>query len=449
MAIEQFGYRQQLRRSLSLSDLIIYGMIFMIPIAPFGVYGWVHADAHGMVPMAYLVGMLAMLFTALSYGAMAKAVPIAGSVYSYAQRGIHPHVGFIAGWVLLLDYLLIPPLLYVFSALALNHLFPAIPKLAWMLLFLVSATLVNLRGITFAARANLLFLIGELVVLAIFLVVGYQALEGGLGNGRLTLEPLYRPEAFDLGLVMKAASIAVLSFLGFDAISTLAEEVKGDPARQIGRAALIALFIMGGIFIAQTWLATDLAAGMNFKSADTAFYEIAEAAGGQWLSMLTAVATALAWGVTVSITSQAAVSRLLYSMARDGRLPRALARVHPRYQTPHVSLYLVAVLSLGIGWAFLDAPDVLTSLVNFGALTGFCLLHLSVINHYYRRQRSGQWLRHLLFPLVGLAIIAYVLYSMSLDAQLLGLAWIAVGLVYLALLQRGGRQAPTELAKDL
>ncbi|EAZ55252.1 APC family permease [Pseudomonas aeruginosa] len=420
MAIEQFGYRQQLRRSLSLSDLIIYGMIFMIPIAPFGVYGWVHADAHGMVPMAYLVGMLAMLFTALSYGAMAKAFPIAGSVYSYAQRGIHPHVGFIAGWVLLLDYLLIPPLLYVFSALALNHLFPAIPKLAWMLLFLVSATLVNLRGITFAARANLLFLIGELVVLAIFLVVGYQALEGGLGNGRLTLEPLYRPEAFDLGLVMKAASIAVLSFLGFDAISTLAEEVKGDPARQIGRAALIALFIMGGIFIAQTWL-----------------------------SMLTAVATALAWGVTVSITSQAAVSRLLYSMARDGRLPRALARVHPRYQTPHVSLYLVAVLSLGIGWAFLDAPDVLTSLVNFGALTGFCLLHLSVINHYYRRQRSGQWLRHLLFPLVGLAIIAYVLYSMSLDAQLLGLAWIAVGLVYLALLQRGGRQAPTELAKDL
>lgn len=410
----------RLKRTLSLGSVVLFGIAYMTPIIVLGTFGILAETTQGHVPAAYIAASLAMLFTALSYGAMAKAFPIAGSVYSYAQRGIHPHVGFIAGWVLLLDYLLIPPLLYVFSALALNHLFPAIPKLAWMLLFLVSATLVNLRGITFAARANLLFLIGELVVLAIFLVVGYQALEGGLGNGRLTLEPLYRPEAFDLGLVMKAASIAVLSFLGFDAISTLAEEVKGDPARQIGRAALIALFIMGGIFIAQTWL-----------------------------SMLTAVATALAWGVTVSITSQAAVSRLLYSMARDGRLPRALARVHPRYQTPHVSLYLVAVLSLGIGWAFLDAPDVLTSLVNFGALTGFCLLHLSVINHYYRRQRSGQWLRHLLFPLVGLAIIAYVLYSMSLDAQLLGLAWIAVGLVYLALLQRGGRQAPTELAKDL
>ncbi|WP_315810260.1 APC family permease [Pseudomonas sp. C9-3] len=447
MAIEQFGYKQQLRRSLTLGDLVIYGMIFMIPIAPFGVYGWVHADAHGMVPMAYLVGMVAMLFTALSYGAMSRAFPIAGSVYSYAQRGIHPNVGFIAGWVLLLDYLLIPPLLYVFSALALNHLFPAIPKLVFMLIFLVSATLINLRGITLAARFNLLFLIAELVVLAIFLVVGYQALQGGMGNGRLTLEPLLQPEHFNLGLVMKAVSIAVLSFLGFDAISTLAEEVKGDPAKQIGRASLIALFVMGAIFIVQTWLATDLAAGMTFKSADTAFYEIAEAAGGSWLSTLTAVATALAWGVTVSITSQAAVSRLLYSMARDGKLPRVLAKVHPKYQTPHISLYLVGVLSLGIGIYFLDSPDALTSLVNFGALTGFCLLHIAVINHYFIRQKSGRVLRHLVFPLVGLVIIAYVLFSMSREAQELGVGWIAIGLVYLAVLSRRGNGS--ELAREI
>lgn len=428
MAIEQFGYKQQLRRSLTLGDLVIYGMIFMIPIAPFGVYGWVHADAHGMVPMAYLVGMVAMLFTALSYGAMSRAFPI-------------------AGWVLLLDYLLIPPLLYVFSALALNHLFPVIPKLVFMLIFLVSATLINMRGITLAARFNLLFLIAELVVLAIFLVVGYQALQGGLGNGRLTLEPLLQPEHFNLGLVMKAVSIAVLSFLGFDAISTLAEEVKGDPAKQIGRASLIALFVMGGIFIVQTWLATDLAAGMTFKSADTAFYEIAEAAGGSWLSTLTAVSTALAWGVTVSITSQAAVSRLLYSMARDGKLPRVLAKVHPKYQTPHISLYLVGVLSLGIGICFLDSPDVLTSLVNFGALTGFCLLHIAVINHYFIRQKSSQVLRHLVFPLVGLVIIAYVLVSMSVEAQTLGIGWIAIGLVYLVVLNRRGNGS--ELAREI
>lgn len=446
MAIEQFGYQQQLHRSLSLNDLIVYGMIFMIPIAPFGVYGWVHADSGGMVPMAYLVGMVAMLFTALSYGAMARAFPIAGSVYSYAQRGIHPNVGFMAGWVLLLDYLLIPPLLYVFSALALNHLFPQVPKLAWTVIFLISSTLVNLRGITLAARVNLFFLIAEILVLAIFITFGLMALDKGMGNGALTLQPFYQPEHFDLGLVMKAVSIAVLSFLGFDAISTLAEEVKGDPAKQIGRASLIALFLMGGIFILQTWLATDLAAGMTFSSADTAFYEIAEAAGGPWLGTLAAVSTALAWGVTVSITSQAAVSRLLFSMARDGKLPRVLADVHPRFKTPHVSLYLVSLLALLIATAFLDAPDLLTALVNFGALTGFCLLHLSVINHYILRQKSRRYVLHLLCPLIGLAIIAYVLFSMSHEAQLLGLGWMAAGLVYLAFLQRKGS---VELAREI
>lgn len=439
MSIEDFGYQQQLQRGLSLTDLVIYGMIFMIPIAPFGVYGWVYADAEGMVPLAYFIGMVAMLFTALSYGQMAKAFPIAGSVYSYAQRGIHEHLGFIAGWVLLLDYLLIPPLLYIFSALALHHFFPVIPKLGWMLLFLIGATLVNLRGVTFTARANKLFLIGELVVLALFLVFGFKALYGGeMGSGELTLAPFYDPANFDLNLVMAAVSVAVLSFLGFDAISTLSEEVKGDPRRQIGRAALIALFLMGGIFILQTWLATDLAVGMSFASADTAFYEIASAAGGSWLGTLTAVATALAWGVAVSIVSQAAVSRLLFSMARDGKLPRALSRVHDRYRTPHISLYLVALLSLGIGVAFLDAPDVLATLVNFGALTGFCLLHLSVINHYVVRKGSRRWLVHLAFPAIGLAIIGYVLLSMSHFAQLLGVAWIGVGLIYLAFLIKHG-----------
>jgi len=447
MAIEDFGYRQQLRRELNLVDLVIYGMIFMIPIAPFGVYGWVHADAKGMVPLAYFIGMVAMLFTALSYAQMSRAFPLAGSVYAYAQRGVHDYLGFIAGWVLLLDYLLIPPLLYIFSALALHHFFPVIPKIGWMLIFLVSATLVNLRGITFTARINKLFLVGELVVLGLFLVVGFKALYSGMGSGQLTLAPFYDSANFAPGLVMSAVSIAVLSFLGFDAISTLAEEVKGDPSRQIGRAALIALFVMGGIFILQTWLATDLARGMTFQSLDTAFYEIAAAAGGEWLGTLTAIATALAWGVAVSIVSQAAVSRLLFSMARDGKLPRVLARVHPRYRTPHVSLYGVAVVSLLVGMAFLDAPDVLTTLVNFGALTGFCILHLSVVVHYVMRQRSRRWLAHLVFPLVGLLIIGYVLISMSLYAKLLGIGWILIGLVYLAVLIRRGQA--TTLAVDL
>ncbi|KKA05849.1 porin [Pseudomonas ogarae] len=438
MSIEAFGYKQELKRGLSLTDLVVYGMIFMIPIAPFGVYGYVNAEAPGMVPLAYIIGMVAMLFTALSYGSMARAFPVAGSVYSYAQRGLNPHVGFIAGWLMLLDYLLIPPLLYVYAAMALNHLYPDIPKVGFILAFLVSATFVNLRGITFTARMNIIFLLAQLVVLGIFLFYAWNALHGGAGNGQLTLAPLYSPEHFNFALLMQAVSIAVLSFLGFDAISTLAEEIKGDPGRSVGKAALVTLLVMGAIFVVQTWIATDLAAGMGFKSADTAFYEIAELAAGSWLATLTAVATALAWGVAVAITSQAAVSRLLFGMARDGQLPKVLAKVHPKHNTPYLSIYLVAVLSLLICYLFIDAVDTLTSLVNFGALSGFMLLHITVINHYWRRQRSGQLIRHLICPLVGFVIVAAIMYNMGVAAQKLGLIWIAAGVVYLCALNKFG-----------
>jgi amino acid transporter len=438
MEIEEFGYKQELKRSLTLTDLVVYGMIFMIPIAPFGVYGYVNAEAPGMVPLAYIIGMVAMLFTALSYGSMAKAFPIAGSVYSYAQRGLNQHVGFIAGWLMLLDYLLIPPLLYVYAAMALNHLYPDIPKVGFILAFLVSATFVNLRGITFTARMNIVFLLAQLVVLGIFLFYAWTALHNGGGNGELTLAPLYHPETFNFALLMQAVSIAVLSFLGFDAISTLAEEIKDDPGRSVGKAALITLVVMGVIFVVQTWIATDLAAGLGFKSADTAFYEIAEIAGGSWLATLTAVATALAWGVAVAITSQAAVSRLLFGMARDGKLPKVLAKVHPKHNTPYLSIYLVAVLSLAICYLFIDSVDTLTSLVNFGALSGFMLLHLTVINYYWRRQKSGQVIRHLICPVVGFIIVAAIMYNMGVDAQKLGLIWIALGLVYLFFLNKLG-----------
>lgn len=438
MDIEEFGYRQELKRSLSLTDLVVYGMIFMIPIAPFGVYGYVNAEAPGMVPLAYIIGMVAMLFTALSYGSMARAFPVAGSVYSYAQRGLNQHVGFIAGWLMLLDYLLIPPLLYVYAAMALNHLYPDIPKVGFILAFLVSATFVNLRGITFTARMNIIFLLAQLVVLGIFLFYAWNALHSGGGNGQLTLAPLYNPETFNFALLMQAVSIAVLSFLGFDAISTLAEEIKGDPGRSVGKAALITLLVMGVIFVVQTWIATDLAAGLGFKSADTAFYEIAEIAAGSWLATLTAVATALAWGVAVAITSQAAVSRLLFGMARDGKLPKVLAKVHPKYNTPYLSIYLVAVLSLVICYLFINSVDTLTSLVNFGALSGFMLLHLTVINYYWRRQQSGQVIRHLICPVIGFIIVAAIMYNMGVDAQKLGLIWIALGLVYLFFLNKLG-----------
>ena len=432
-ALEQFGYREQLHRSLSTRDLIIYGMIFMVPIAPYSVFGFVWDDARGMVPLAYLVGLIGMLFTAMSYAAMSRAFPLAGSVYTYAGRGLHEVAGFFAGWLILLDYILVPALLYVISAVALAGLMPAVPEWAWLAVVVIFNAVVNLRGIQFTARVNWYLLLLELATLALFVGLGLLALQRGVGAGALTLKPVFDPAVFSPATVVSATSIAVLSFLGFDGISTLAEESKGGQG-SVARATLFALVLVGVLFIAQTWIATDLARGMQFTSPATAFYEIAERAGGSWLRLITILAVVVSSGIANAMVAQSAVSRILFAMARDGKLPAVLARIHPRYKSPYISTLLVSVISLIVGSVFAERLDALTSIVNVGALCSFLLLHVAVVNYFLRRQKSRDWLRHLLFPALGFVVIAFVLYEMDLAAKIMGACWIGLGVIYYLLL---------------
>jgi amino acid transporter len=429
MSLQEFGYKEQLNRALTTGDLIIYGMIFMVPIAPFAVFGFVWNEAKGMVPLAYLVGLIGMFFTALSYAAMSRAFPLAGSVYAYAHRGLHEIAGFFSGWLILLDYILVPSLLYLISAVALRPVFPAVPAWMWLVGFISLNAVVNLLGIEFTARVNRYMLVMELVALGLFVVLGLIALYGGAGAGGLTLQPVYDPRVFSWSTVAGATSIAVLSFLGFDGISTLAEENRSNP-NAVGKATVVSLILVGALFMLQTWIATDLARGMRFASADTAFYEVAERAGGAWLRLVTILVTVIASAAANAMAAQAAVSRILFAMARDGKLPAFLAKIHPRYKTPYMSTLAVSLISLMVGLLFAARLDDLSRVVNFGALTGFVLLHLSVINHYFFRRRSGDWLRHIVFPLTGLAIIVYVLYEMERAAKILGACWIAIGVVY-------------------
>jgi amino acid transporter len=431
--VEQFGYREQLARRLSTLDLVVYGMIFMVPIAPYAIFGFVWDDAKGMVPLAYLLGLVGMFFTAMSYAAMARAFPLAGSVYTYAQRGLNEIAGFFAGWLILLDYILIPALLYVVSAVAMRGLLPAVPGWVWLVGFVVFNALVNLLGIQFAARVNWYLLILELVTLALFVTLGLIALAHGQGAGALTLKPIYNPAVFSFATVAGATSIAVLSFLGFDGVSTLAEESRG-PAGSVGRATILALLLVGALFMLQTWIATDLAQGMRFSSPANAFYEISERAGGVWLRVITIAAVVVSSGIANAMAAQAAVSRILFAMARDGKLPSVLAKIHPRYKTPYVSTLLVALVSLLVGWLFSERLDDLSRIVNFGALCGFLLLHISVVKHYLLRERSGDWVRHLIFPTAGFLVIAYVLYEMDTMAKILGACWLAIGALYYVVL---------------
>jgi amino acid transporter len=439
--VERFGYQQELRRSLSFWDLLIYGLIFMVPIAPFGIFGSVFTASGGMVALAYAIGAVGMVFTAVSYAQMSKAFPLAGSVYAYAGRGIAPPFGFIAGWQILLDYILIPALLYIISGIAMNAFVPGIPVVVWVIGFIVLNTVVNYFGIELTARTNRVMLVLELVVLAIFLVVGVVALASGKATGH-AFSPLFDSGAFSVGLIFGAVSLAALSFLGFDAISTLSEENR-EAGSQVARATVLSLLVVAVLFVVQTWVAALLVPDRERllaegDTAGTAFYDAAEHAGGHWLYVLTAVTTAVAWGFADALVAQAATSRLLYSMARDRQLPRFLAKVHPGHQVPERATFLVAAISVVVGTGLTLRDDygvsLLTTLVNFGALTAFLLLHLSVIVHYLLRRRSRDYLRHLVVPLCGIAILGYVVVRAKVAAQTVGLTWLGIGLVVMTVL---------------
>ncbi|MEG6570208.1 APC family permease [Thermoanaerobacterium thermosaccharolyticum] len=432
--LEKFGYKQELKRALTVWDLIIYGLIFMVPIAPFGIYGFVADVSKGMVALAYLIGIIGMIFTAFSYASMSEAFPIAGSVYSYATNGLSKVIGFFTGWAILLDYLLVPALLYVVSAAALSSIFPAIPIVVWALAFIIINTIINILGIEFTAKFNRIVLILELIVLALFVVVGIVAISQGIGGAQFSFKAFYDPQNFSLGLVMSAVSIAVLSFLGFDGISTLAEETVGGK-KTVGRATVLALLFAGILFILQTWVASMIWPDYkSFSDLNTAFYDVAKRAGGTWLMLTTSLATAFAWGIANSLAAQAAVSRVLFSMARDKNLPSFLSKVHPKYKTPYIATISIAVLSAILVIIYSNRIADLTSVINFGALTSFLVLHITVIVHFIKNKSLNIW-KHIISPVLGFLVIFYVWINLNNHAKILGASWIGIGIIYYIILK--------------
>ncbi|HEX3012087.1 MAG TPA: APC family permease [Syntrophomonadaceae bacterium] len=445
VSLEQFGYKQELKRSLTVTDLIIYGLIFMVPIAPFGIYGFVADGSKGMVALAYLIGMVGMIFTAYSYARMSEAFPMAGSVYTYAARGINETVGFFAGWAILMDYILVPALLYVVAGAALNAIVHSIPVFVWALFFILINTVVNVRGIELTAGFNKIMLILELIVFLIFVIIGVIAISHGVNGAHFTFKPFYDPANFSMSMVMGAVSIAVLSFLGFDGISTLSEETKGGN-KVVGKATVAALLIVGALFITQTYVAACLWPDFkSFKDLNTAFYDVAKIAGGTWLMWTCIIATAVAWGIANSLAAQSAVSRVLYSMARDRYMPAFLAKVHPKYQSPYMATIFIAIISIIITAIFSSKIAALTSLVNFGALTSFLILNVSVIVYYLGRKKSKDYVRHLLMPILGFVVIFYVWISLDIASKTLGAWWLGIGVVYFLFLTYVLKRKPTNM----
>src|SRR6195952_4924668 len=443
-SLESFGYKQELNRSVSTVDLLVYGLVFMVPIAPWAIFGTVYNSASGMVPLVYVIGLIAMVFTALAYSQMAKSFPLAGSVFSYVGRGIHPAAGFFAGWAILLDYLLVPTLLYVFAAESMVGLFPGTPRWLWAIVFVVVNTIINLSGIGSLKIATRVFLAIELVFVVIFVVIAVRAINGqSLPNVGWSTLPLWDSSTVTAPLIASALSIAVLSFLGFDGISTLAEESTGkrNPA---GRAMIIALFVVAFGFVTQTWLASLLAGGRESFSDDeagNAFFTLVQAASNTgWMNAFFAV-NVMAVGFANAMAAQAATSRMLFSMSRDRQLPAFLSKISSR-KVPIAAILVVSALSLVLVLFFVGQIGLISSLVNFGALFGFCLLHVSVVWYYVGRQKSKNYLLHLVVPTLGFLIIGYVLFNADSLAKIGGLVWLVIGAIVFAINVFRGKGVP-------
>ncbi len=428
-----------LRRSLSRRDLIVYGLLFIGPLAPVGVFGVLDARTNGAVALVYAVATVAMAFTAWSYAQMSAVVPHAGSVFAYVTEGVGRGAGFLAGWLAMLDYLLIPSVAYLFSGIALHALLPAVPAWMFTLAAFSVTTALNLAGVGVAARAGRVVVVAELVVLAVFVVAAVAVLSSS-GPLRPWATPLAGTTGINPVAIAGAVSIAVLSFLGFDAIASFAEETAGD-SRQIGSAILVCLATAGTLFIAQSYLAgvlsavdpADLAARPAAQG--TAFYDLTRAAIGPWMADVLAVTKAIG-PAFAAMTGQAAAARLLFGMAREGRLPNALAAVDSRRGVPRVALLTAAALTLVVSvWAARrdDGLDVLVSIVDVGALAAFTLLHASVVGYFVIRRKGPARVAHRVVPVLGAAVTLAVLAAASTPAKLVGLAWLVVGMVVVLL----------------
>ncbi len=426
------------RPVLSLWALVLFGLAFVGPTAPFTFFGVGAVESQGHFATVYLIALIAVSFTATSYGAMAAAFPEAGSAYTYASRGIHPVVGYMTGWVMLLDYLLMPMLCVVIIGATSHKLVPSIPYGAWVVLSSATMTATNLRGIEVTSGVAIVFNAVLVFSIGWFLVAAVEALTHGVGRGTLfSLEPFYSSPGFSIKSVMAATPVAVLSFLGFDGISTLAEDAR-NPRKNIPRATMLVCLIAGVAFILQTYLAQLIWPDYTtFSPIETAFSEVGRRIGGPALAyLISALVLAQAWAS--GITSQASGSRLLYGMARGGRLPGFIfAYVHPTLRTPTYSMLLIGGLAMGVG--LIVDLDKASELVNFGACAGFMAVNAAVIAHYFVRggQRSGSavWSR-LVSPMIGFLVCLWIWLSVSSLAMTVGAVWSLLGLVYLFTLVR-------------
>ncbi|WP_083701579.1 APC family permease [Tersicoccus sp. Bi-70] len=441
------GEGTHLNRTLHLHSLVLFGLAYLAPMIVLGIFGVIAEETGGASTAAYLLALVAMLFTANSYGRMARAIPGAGSAYTYVRRTIDSRVGFLVGWGTMLDYIFLPMVIWLIGASYLQAQFPGVPGWIWIVVYIALTSVLNVIGIRVADRVNFVLMVFQLLVIVVFVALSAASVLGGQGTGSLISASPFTGENSSLAQISAGAAVAAYSFLGFDAVTTLSEETV-DPRRTVPRAILLVALIGGGIFLVVTYVTQLVHPGGTFTEADSAAFDIAKTIGGNLFSAIFLAGLVIAQ-FTSGLAAQASGSRLMFAMGRDGVLPRRFfGRVHPRFQTPWLSIIAIGVI--GLIALFLDVATS-TSFVNFGAFVAFGMVNLSVIVRAVRARRTGEPVNVLLdvvCPAIGFLVIAYLLTQLDSNALTLGGIWLVIGVIVLTIITRGFRRQPPEVKAE-
>jgi putrescine importer len=444
--MSSFDLKQEphLRRVLGLWDLIFYGIVLIQPIAAIGLFGIASKTSHGHMVTALLIAMVGMMLTAISYGRMASLYPSAGSAYTYVSKGLNSHLGFIAGWAMFLDYLIVPVINTVYASLTLQRLMPSVPFFVWVVLFVFTITLLNLRGIKTTARSNELLLAIMCIVIGIFIVLAIQYIFNQQGwKGLLSYKPFYNPATFNIGAIMTATSFAALTYIGFDGVTTLAEDVKNPKRNMLLAPALVCLFT--GLFSGlQIYLAQQVWPDYNaFQNPETAFFDVSARVGGTFLFNAIAIILFIAC-LGSGLAGQVGAARLLFAMGRDGVLPKKIfSHLSSGSQTPTNNIMIMGVLI--ITGSMVLSYQRAAELLNFGAFLAFMGVNIATLRQFYFLRPAGEKkkiLSDLILPVLGFLVCFSIWISLPAPAKIAGALWFLIGFVYLIIRTHGFKQKP-------
>ena len=440
----------RLRRTLTLWDLIFYGIVLIQPIAQVPLYCVAQKLSDGHFVTIILIALFAMLITAVSYGRMGALYPTAGSAYTYVGKGLNPHLGFLAGWAMILDYLLQPLINTVWIATALHERYlHQVPFVAWALIIVGIMTLLNLAGVKSSSNTNKVLLAVMSVVVVFFIVLAIKFLYGGQGwAGLFSLQPLYDPKTFNSHKILTATSFAALTYIGFDGVTTLAEDVE-NPKRNVLLAVVLTCIFAGVCSGIEAYLGARVWPDWrSFPNLETAFMDICSRVGGVLLfNAMGLILIVAAFGS--GLTGTLGAARLLFGMGRDGVLPKKFfGQLKPGSNTPVNNILLIgglafvgAVLLNYIGSAYQHAGE----LLNFGAFLAFMGVNLACFWQFGVRRQQGyerRILADVVLPIIGFLFCGLIWVNLNIIAKTVGGIWFAVGILYVGYKTNWFRSAP-------